>query len=609
MKPMLPTLTFDPPIGENWRYETKFDGYRALLDVGKDITLTSRNGKSLKSIFPEIHQYLDTLSLKLKNTLPIRLDCELVLLENNYKSDFSALQVRGRMRSPSKIKEMAERSPCSLIAFDLLMIKGKDLRFFPYSQRRKKLELLLDSLGLPKHLNVDHPGLLKIVQSTDQFDSLWESVVSHNGEGIVAKTQDSIWQEGKRSNHWLKLKNWKYVSCFLTGYEKSNGYFYVSVFDEKEIIQIGHVLFGFKPEEKAALLETMKKNKSSEDARFITTLPGICLEIKYLELYEGELREPHFHQFRFDLEPKDCTFHQFKVQQRNLPPGIEITHPEKILWKDPKVTKQEYIQYLHDVSGYMLPFLKNRHLTVIRYPHGTMGEAFYQKNKPDYAPEFVPSSEWEGIQYLICNDLKTLMWLGNQIALEFHIPFQTIGKDCPDEIVFDLDPPSRDYFHLAVKASLIIKEALDGLRLEAFIKTSGNKGLQIYIPLPNGKYSYEETRLFTAFVAQYLVSKDPDSFTVERLKKNRKNRLYVDYVQHAAGKTIICPYSPRGSDRANIAAPLYWDEVNETLSSDKYKLPTMMERLKKIGCPFKTYFEAKDRQDFEAVFKFLKQKK
>ena len=171
----------------------------------------------------------------------------------------------------------------------------------------------------------------------------------------------------------------------------------------------------------------------------------------------------------------------------------------------------------------------------------------------------------------------------------------------------DLDPPSRDHFHLAIKAAKILKEVFEGLKLITFIKTSGNKGLQIYIPLPENQFSYDQTRQFTEFIADYLVTKEPTYFTTERLKKNRHNKLYVDYLQHAKGKTIVAPYSVRGNDGAFTATPLYWDELADNLSIEAFPLDKTIQRLKEKGCPFQTYFEAKEKQKFEPVLHFLKQ--
>jgi bifunctional non-homologous end joining protein LigD len=237
------------------------------------------------------------------------------------------------------------------------------------------------------------------------------------------------------------------------------------------------------------------------------------------------------------------------------------------------------------------------------------GEPFYQKNCPDYAPEFVETNFQEGINYIVCSNSNTLIWLGNQLAIEFHIPFQTIQTKGPSEIVFDLDPPSREEFYLAIKAALNIKEVLDHLNLIGFVKTSGNKGLQVYIPLPDGRFSYEDTRLFTSFIADYLISKDPGSFTIERFKKNRGKRLYIDYVQHSEGKTIVAPYSLRGNEHAGAATPLFWEEVCENLDVKMFTMSTALDRIEKQLDPFRNYFQTKEIQPFDPVLNFLKKKK
>ncbi|QED50144.1 DNA ligase D [Cytobacillus dafuensis] len=609
MKPMLPSLTFEVPKGNDWLYEVKYDGFRAILHWDhNEMSLISRNGKPLLNIFPEICSFLEANKEKLKPYLPLTFDGELVFLENAYKSQFSTIQVRGRMRSLSRIAEKAKASPCHLLIFDVLKIKGKPLKNEDYLSRKKTLYDFFKKCNLPLMPDEMNTKLVQYIPFFNDFNEIWEKVVLFNGEGIVAKQKTNKWEEGKRTTLWLKYKNWKYVSCFITAYEKTNGYFYVSVYQDNMVISIGQFIFGLKPDEKKALFEIIKANKTDEDNKYIYVEPAICVEVKYLELYEGQMREPHFHQFRFDLSPNDCTYHQFIQKQKNFPSDIDVTHPDKPLWAEPSIQKIDYIHYLQEISPYMLPFLKNRLLTVIRYPHGIFGDPFYQKNCPEYAPEFVETEMSDEINYIICNQLKTLLWLGNQLAFEFHIPFQTTLSKGPSEIVFDLDPPSRDAFGLAIKAALLIKEIFEQLELISFIKTSGNKGLQIYLPLPENTYTYDETRLFTAFIAQYLVTKDPASFTIERMKKNRGNRLYVDYIQHAEGKTIIAPYSPRGTKEATVAAPLYWEEVNEHLKVENFQIPQMIKRIHNKGNPFHTYFEAKEKQKFGPILEILRNK-
>jgi bifunctional non-homologous end joining protein LigD len=609
MKPMLPTLTFDRPDQAGWVYEVKYDGFRAILEWNAEgISLTSRNGTSLLPQFPEIKKFLFEYEKELRPFLPIILDGELVQLENPFKANFSAIQVRGRLKAAKKINEQANKLPCRLMVFDLLMLKGKPLNSTPFQKRKQELLLLFRTIGFELAADAENQQLLQPVLSYEDFNELWENVILFDGEGIVAKHSTSLWEEGKRSLQWLKYKNWKYVSCFVTAYDKNSGYFYVGVYNDDKIYGIGQVLFGFKPDEKQALGQIIKQNCHTEDDQFIYVDPAICLEVIYLQIYDNQLREPHFNRFRFDLKPDDCTYEKFIFAQKNLPKELEITHPDKPLWDKEHIQKADYILYLREVSPYMLPFLQNRLLTVIRYPHGMFGEAFYQKNCPDYAPEFVETYVADGINYIMCNNLKTLIWLGNQLAIEFHIPFQTVNSNGPSEIVFDLDPPSRDAFPLAIKAALYIKEVLDQLNLISFIKTSGNKGLQVYLPLPEGGFSYEDTRLFTSFIADYLISRDPDSFTIERMKKKRGSRLYVDYVQHGEGKTIVAPYSIRGNVHAGTATPLYWEEVNEKLDPKNFTLKTALSRIRSQGDPFKDYYHTKTIQPFAPVLDVLKQK-
>ncbi len=604
---MLPSLTFDLPVRPDWQYEVKYDGFRAILTWNADgIELMSRNGKDLLPQFPEIKEFLMRYESQLRPFIPLQLDGELVYLENTHKANFSAIQVRGRLKSEKKISEQAKNSPCRLMVFDVLIFKGKGTSGEPFHKRKKTLLELFRSIGFDLDPDPYNDQLFQYVKPHEDFNELWEKVVLYDGEGIIAKNNRSLWEEGKRSLQWLKYKNWKFVSCFITSYDKTNGYFYIGVYKGQAIFSIGQVLFGFKPEEKDALKQTIRQNMVKEDDQFIYVEPAICLEVKYLELYDNQLREPHFDRFRFDLEPAGCTYDHFMFAQKNLPEDLEITHPDKPLWEKLNIQKADYILYLREVSPYMLPFLKDRLLTVIRFPHGMFGEAFYQKNCPDYAPEFVQTKIDEGIDYILCNNLKTLVWLGNQIAIEFHIPFQTVNSIGPSEIVFDLDPPSKDAFHLAIKAALLIKEVLDQLNLIGFIKTSGNKGLQVYLPLPENVYSYDDTRLFTSFMAEYLISKDPDSFTIERMKKNRGGRLYVDYVQHSEGKTIIAPYSMRGNEHAGVATPLYWEEVNEKLTPVSFNMENALKRIRSQGDPFSDYFQTKEIQPFSPVLEFLR---
>ena len=598
IKPMLPTLFKDPPEGEEWVYEVKYDGFRCIVIVAENIILQSRSGNELNQQFPEILEELRSFKDTYKDKLPIILDAELCILTSEIKANFSSIQKRGRTKTSNTILNLKTKSPASLCIFDLLEYDQVIYKNKPYIERKNLLHTILTKFSSQQ---------LQYIPYFEELTEIWGLIKSADGEGIIAKKKSSKWEDGKRTTNWIKIKNYKVASCFITRYEKSNGFFHLAVFSKNAILPIGLFSHGLQSEERTALLHVLKENKTKEDLHFIEVPPSICVDIYYLELYDNQLRHPEFHQFRFDLKPEDCTYDKLTNKTVEIPSSVTITNPDKPLWDNPVITKSDYLQYLVTVAPFMLPFLNDRLLTVIRFPHGMFGESFYQKNCPDYAPDFIQTSRNNDTDFILCNNVDTLIWLGNQLAMEFHIPFQSIHYEHPSEIVFDLDPPSTEYFSLAIQAALMMKEIFDQLKLHSFVKTSGRKGLQVYIPLPDGKFSYEMTRKFTQFITEYLISKEPTLFTIERLKKNRGNRLYIDYLQHWEGKTIIAPYSPRGNEVAGVATPLDWKEVNEALRPDQFTLYNLNERLERIGNPFSNFFLCKEKQPFEPVLQFLKQ--
>lgn len=605
-KPMLPTLSYTLPINKDWNYEIKYDGFRALLYVDDETYhLTSRNGLSFTFQFPEIEQAVRFIREVWTENLPLLFDGELCILDSPYKANFEKIQLRGRLKNTKKIVETMNEKSSHFCIFDLLLLSGIQINNDTYKSRKFKLKELFTRVGLPLEIEPNSPSFIQYIRNYESFEEIWKIAERFDSEGVIAKEITSKWEEGKRTTKWIKMKNWKEGTFFITSYEIKNGYFHVGVLRNKKVFPIGLVSHGFTSEEREALLTIMKSNKLKTTNNFIYVEPSICLDLYFLELYKDQLRQPRFKQFRFDLTWDDCTWEKLQLVNTNFPREVTITNPTKPLWPKKNIDKQMYLLYLSNIAPYLLPFLENRLLTVIRFPHGMQGEAFYQKNCPDYAPHFINTVKSEGINYIVCNNFDTLAWLGNQLAFEFHIPFQTIYSKSPSEIVFDLDPPSRDYFHLAVKAALVIKKIFDDLKLQSFIKTSGNKGLQIYLPLPEDTFSYEETRLFTEFIANFLISTDPESFTIERLKKNRGKKLYIDYLQHAEGKTIISPYSPRGNEDGLVATPLHWDEVVEGLSPEQFTLDTIIDRIKKNGNPFLDYFKVKETQPFHDILNYL----
>lgn len=603
---MLLTASTEVPIGNEWLYETKYDGFRCILEWDKEPLLKSRNGKLLNNMFPEIISFCHEIYGKIKPFLPLTMDGELVHLVNNFQSDFSKVQLRGRMKNIDTIKNNAELFTCHYVVFDLLIYKGKDLTKLPLTKRKQQMSRLFNKVKLPVSINYQDTNRLQAINVYEDSPLLWDRIVKNNGEGLIAKQTKSTWNSAERTNKWLKIKNWRYISIILTKYDKSNGFFHGVVYQNGLLVEVVTFRHGLSEVELATLI-TLFQTKGTQLSNNIWELePSICVEIACIDFDGKKLREPRFHLFKLNTDIQDCSWEQMQKQLYPLPPTTKITHPDKPIWPTSGIQKDDYLMYLQRIAPYMLPFLKDRLLTVIRFPHGVPGESFYQKNSPDYVPDFVATKKMDDINYIMCNDLETLLWLGNQLALEFHIPFQTVHTNNPTEIVFDLDPPSVKEFSLAVEAAQQMKVIFDQFRLHSFVKTSGGKGIQLYIPLEEDSFTYEETGIFTKFICDFLVEQQPKWFTTERLKKNRDNKLYLDYVQHKEGKTIVAPFSPRGNELGLIATPLRWEEVKDSLKPDTFTIPSVLDRITKQGDPFKYFRVNSEKDNFAMVLKQLK---
>ncbi|QUG41599.1 DNA ligase D [Psychrobacillus sp. INOP01] len=604
--PMLLTASMEVPVGNEWVYETKYDGFRCILEWEHEPLLKSRNGKLLNDMFPEIINFCHEIFNQIKSFLPLTMDGELVYLINNFQSDFSKVQLRGRLKNVETIKNNSQIFACHYIVFDLLESKGCDLTNLSLSKRKQQLDRLFKKALLPVSINYQDTNRLQAIDVFKDNTLLWDRIVTNNGEGLIAKQKNSTWNSAKRTTKWLKIKNWRFISVILTKYDKSNGFFHGALYKDTSLLEVVTFRHGLSEIELDTLIALFQSNGTKLSNNIWEIEPSICVEIACIDFDGKKLREPRFHSFNLNKDILDCNWQQMYKQLYPLPPTTMMTHPDKPIWPDLGIQKDDYLLYLHRISPYILPFLKDRHLTVIRFPHGVTGESFYQKNSPEYVPEFIATKQMDDINYMMCNDLESLLWLGNQLALEFHVPFQTVNTNNPTEVVFDLDPPSVHEFSLAVEAALRMKAIFDQFQLKSYVKTSGGKGIQLYIPLVEDSFTYEETGIFTKFISEFLVEQDPKWFTTERLKKNRGNKLYLDYVQHKEGKTIIAPFSPRGNELGLIATPLQWKEVNEFLKPDTFSIPYVLDRIKNEGNPFHDFRVNLETEKFSLILNQLK---
>lgn len=281
---------------------------------------------------------------------------------------------------------------------------------------------------------------------------------------------------------------------------------------------------------------------------------------------------------------------------------ITVSNPQKVLWPETGITKLDYLQKLIVLSPYLLKYSHNRYMTVIRYPNGVNGKSFYQKNAPQPLPDFVKTATLNEIEYIHMDSLSTLLWLGNLAALEFHTSFEYIGGEEPAEWIMDIDPSLEEEPRL-MEAVAIIGDALTSMGIESVPKTSGATGVQIFVPIIKG-HTFEELRGIGKFIGEYLTQKHPELFTIERLIKNRGDRIYIDYIQHWAGKSLSAPYTPRARKEATVSTPLTWDEVRSGVSPKEFTLHTIEKRLKEKG----DLIAQVDKQSLESVISFIGRK-
>jgi DNA ligase D-like protein (predicted polymerase) len=265
--------------------------------------------------------------------------------------------------------------------------------------------------------------------------------------------------------------------------------------------------------------------------------------------------------------------------------AVQVTNPDKVLWPSLEITKRRYIDYLAAVSEGMLPWLRDRPLSLVRAPDGVTGERYYQKDTPKYAPSWIrtvtiPAARRD-VAYTVCNDAATLAWLGNQAALEFHpAPVRRDKLERPDQLTVDIDPPD-DAFDAAVEVALLVLEVTDDLGLRTLLKTSGGKGLHIVMPIQR-HVSSEELRHAANRLTEMVLERRPDLVTAEFRKADRGGKVMLDPSRNSTGATVVAPYSPRARDEATVSFPVVREELG-SLDPTVFTVVTAPELLDRPG--------------------------
>lgn len=631
IKPMLATLVDAPFDDPDWQYEVKWDGYRAMAFMnGGEVQLLSRNNKSFNEKFYPIHQLLSRLKL---NAV---LDGEILVLDDHGRSNFSDLQ-NWRSEADGELV---------YYVFDLLWYKGRNLMDLPLIERQKLLKEILPT--------EDDRLRLSPVFYVNGVD-FYHAAEKMGLEGIIAKKSNSIYSPNLRSKEWLKIKINKRQEVIIAGFTKNEdtgkqfSSLLLGVYDHGVLSYVGKVGTGFSDKLQKEMMELFKPlvidkspfvsepdvNKSSRfrphppQAKVTWLKPELVGEVAYSEVTpEGVFRHPSFQGMRIDKDAKEVIRenpvttevlvaleshsgdHKItmrppvsKTRKTLLNPKdetqvrkicgheLKFTNLSKVYWPEDQVTKRDMFNYYYQVAEYILPYLKDRPMSLNRFPGGIHGQSFYQKDVTDKAPEWAktfPYATKDGVQkeYLVGTDEASLMWMASLGCIEMNPWFSRIqSPDYPDYCVIDLDP-DENTFEQVIEAALQVKKVLDAIGVPSFCKTSGSTGMHIYIPLA-AQYTYDQSKLFAHIIVDIVHKQIPNFTTLERMISNRKGKMYLDFLQNRPGATIAGAYSLRPKIGATVSMPLDWEEVKPGLTMKHFTIFNAVDRLKIKGDLFK----------------------
>jgi bifunctional non-homologous end joining protein LigD len=502
------------------------------------------------------------------------------------------------------------RAPVSLVAFDLLYLDGYDLRDVALSERRR---LLKDVVRPGAHVRVSEVF-------TGSGASVLNAAREHGLEGLLAKNADSKYEAG-RSRRWVKVKfvtQAEFVICgFTTGQRKPFSSLVLGYYDNKTLRWAGNVGSGFT----AKLLSdidqllgplTTKKTTMVADQEIPSVTwvkPRLVCSVKYSGWgSDNHLRAPVFLGMRPDLESNECVRESGEAsisvpvdEAKLLAAGkaevstdidgrpLKFTNLNKIFYPADGFTKRDVINYYHDVAPLLVPHLKDRPLSLKRYPNGIDADYFFQKDAPSsFAPwlrteSIVSEEDKDAKRYVICDDEAALLYLANLGCIDQNPWSSRVGSlDYPDFVVLDLDPYHCGFDRI-VEAAQLVRRKLDELQLVGYPKTTGGDGMHIYVPIA-AEYSYDQVRTFAEIIARLVIAERPELFTTPRAVAQReKGRVYFDYLQISWGKTISAPYVLRAHPRAPVATPLRWSEVRPGLSPHDFTLANVRARFQQLG--------------------------
>jgi bifunctional non-homologous end joining protein LigD len=610
-RPMLATLEKSVPRGGDWDFEIKWDGYRIITRVAAgEPELRSRKDQDYTERFSVVTRALP----RALRTSDCVLDGEICALDENGRPSFSAMQ-QGK-----------SGTPIVYFVFDLLELEGEPLVDLPLVERRKRLEKLLDKRN-------------KTVRFSETFDdgpTLLEAAERQGLEGIMAKRRDSRYIEGRRTRDWLKIKGHGRQEFVIAGYTRGKGRrvgtlgsLVLGMYEGNELAYVGNVGTGFNDKEIERLLgklkplerdtppfKTLPKMPRVRRGDVIWVDPKLVAEVEFVEwTHDGRLRAPSYKGLREDKDAVDVSREEpIATEIRKGKRILKFSNLDKPFWPDEGITKGDVLSYYRRIAPALVPHLKDRPFTMKRYPDGWQGKFFFQKDAPRGMPDWIPTApivvstrdkprQKRRINAPLVGDELALLWLVNMACIDMNTWYSRIDKpDRPDWVLFDLDPSPDVGFPETVQVALLVKQALDALELESFVKTSGADGIHVLVPIAR-RYTYADTREFSAIIAGALARTHRGLVTTEWSKAKRRGVL-IDSNQNGEGKTIASVYSVRPKAGAPVSTPLRWDEVNEDLDPAAFTMEVALGRVKEHGDLFAGVLE--NKQSLSAALKTLR---
>jgi bifunctional non-homologous end joining protein LigD len=617
LAPMLAESADKPFTRPGWLFELKYDGIRLLIvrRGGGAPQLRARSGRNVTAQFPEIavaaaHLPADEFAI----------DGELIALDERGAGSFERLQARLGLGNPWDVERAAATVPVQVFAFDLLAAAGHDLRALPLAARKDLLRRLVPARGVIRY--ADHVA--------DAGEAFFAAAAAHDVEGIVAKRADAPYRSGQRSRDWLKIKRPRTADLVVVGYVPGKGRraplgaLMLAGWRDGTLVHAGNVGSGLGEDLVRMLLAALEPTRRPTPAfavgadplprGAVFVEPRLVVEVRHTEFTErGMLRQPVLARVRDDKSVHDADRLPALsgVPAPAAPParGAAAAGPrfapsnvDKTFWPAEAYTKGDLLAYYDAIWPHIAPYLRDRPVVLTRYPDGIDGKSFFQKNAPDFVPDWVPTCRIEDTEYFLCNERDALRYVINMGCIPLHVWSARRGSiERPDWSILDLDPkgaPRRDVIAVARR----IHALLAPLDTPHFVKTSGQDGLHVLIPL-GGSLTHDQSKTFAEVLARLVVADLPEIATVARPLGDRGGRVYVDFLQNGFGKTIVAPYSVRPRPGAPVSTPLAWREVTARLDPARHTIATVPERVRRRGDPMRALLDT--RVDVAAVIAAL----